>query len=479
MNHVLIVDDEEAVCWVLRKALGKLGHSVAVASSAEEAFRLAKKQPPHAIILDVRLPGLDGLSALAESARLSDDAPVIVVTAFGNLSTAVRAVEGGAFDYLAKPFDLDQALDTVARCSKRRALQQAPAEPGQPEAIDPPEEMVGGSPAMQAVFKRIALVASRDACVLITGESGTGKELVARAIHRYSARQDRPVPADPRRRPQPESRRKRAVRPCQRRVHRSDASPARLARPGRRRHRVPRRARRHSAGRAGEAAARPGAQRGDPVGSNQPSALNIRILAATHQDLERKIAEGTFRHDLFFRLNVFQIHLPPLRERREDIVPLAEHFLRDFEPRSLPLTDAAARFLANQPWAGNVRELRNALEHAVILARGGPLLAEHFPPQAEMNAGNDPQAQLAAAVLHWLRRRIGSAGADPPTDLYEELLREVERPMLEELMRNLQGNRLLAAQWLGLNRATVRKKLAEYGLTEVHCPPQKSPETLA
>src|SRR5712692_10788949 len=158
MNHILIVDDEEAVCWALKKALGKLGHQVAVAPSAEEAFRLVAKQVPDAIILDVRLPGLDGLSALGRLRQLTQDAPIIVVTAFGNLSTAVRAVEGGAFDYLAKPFDLNQALDAVARALQRRSLQgQLPADNGEPVAGS--DEIVGHSPALQVVFKRIALVA--------------------------------------------------------------------------------------------------------------------------------------------------------------------------------------------------------------------------------------------------------------------------------------------------------------------------------
>ena len=470
MSHVLIVDDEEAVCWALQKALGKLGHHVAVASSAEEAFQRVKKPVPDAIVLDVRLPKLDGLSALGQLREQTGDAPIIVVTAFGNLATAVRAVEGGAFDYLAKPFDLDQALDTVARALKRRALAQAregeaPAEP----ALVAPEEMVGASSAMQMVFKRIALVAPRDACVLITGESGTGKELVARAVHRYSARRDRPFLP----------------------VHIAALNP----------NLVESELFGHVKGAfTGAAQARPGvlalADGGTvfldeladiplpvqvkllrildhneftPVGSNQSSPLNIRILAATHQDLERKIAEGTFRHDLFFRLNVFQIHLPPLRERREDIVHLAEHFLRRLDVRLLPLLPATAEFLVKQPWFGNVRELRNALEHAGIVARGGPLLPEHFPATSGVRT-TDPRAQLGTAVLHWLEDRIKEAGTKPPVNLYEELLRCVEPPLLEELMRRLQGNRVIAAQWLGLNRATVRKKLAEYGLADIHRP---------
>jgi two-component system nitrogen regulation response regulator GlnG len=413
------------------------------------------------------------LSALGQLQELSKDAPIIVVTAFGNLSTAVRAVEGGAFDYLAKPFDLDQALDTVARALKRRILQQTPTEPPPAESVVPPEEIVGASPAMQTVFKRIALVAPREACVLITGESGTGKELVARAVHRYS------------------SRRERAFLP----VHVAALNP----------NLVESELFGHVKGAfTGAAQARPGLltladggtvfldeladiplpvqvkllrvlEHNDvtPVGSNQPNSLNIRILAATHQDLERKIGDGTFRHDLFFRLNVFQIHLPPLRERRDDIVPLTEHFLRRFDARLLPLPSATVQYLLQQPWFGNVRELRNALEHAVIVARGGPLLAEHFPASSGMHTAATPKEQLAAAVLHWLHERIGAAGSRAPANLYDEMLRSIEPPLLEDLMRRLQGNRVLAAQWLGLNRATVRKKLTEYGLADVHRLPHK------
>src|SRR5262249_41175858 len=190
VSHILLVDDEEAVCWALQRALTREGHQVAGAPSAEGAFVQARRQRPDAVVLDVRLPGLDGLSALAQLRQLTHEAPIIVVTAFGNLNTAVRAVEGGAFDYLAKPFDLDQALETVARALQRRPIAPSAEEPHKaPPATD---EMVGSGPPVQNVFKRIALVAPRDACVLITGESGTGKELVARAIHRFSTRKDRP-----------------------------------------------------------------------------------------------------------------------------------------------------------------------------------------------------------------------------------------------------------------------------------------------
>jgi two-component system, NtrC family, nitrogen regulation response regulator GlnG len=469
VSHILVVDDEEAVCWTLERALSSEGHHVDVAASAEEAFRLAAKQRPDAIILDVRLPGMDGLSALDRLRQLSGDAPVIVITAFGNLATAVRAVEGGAFDYLTKPFDLDHALIVVSRALQRRALQSAP--PAVAEAVPPPEEIVGTSPAMQIVFKRIALVAPRDACVLITGESGTGKELVARALHRYSTRRDRPFLP----------------------VHVAALNPGLVESElfG------------HVKGAfTGAAQARPGLlaladggtiffdeladiplsvqvkllrvlEHGEmfAVGSNQPQSLNVRVLAATHQDLEARVAAGEFRHDLFFRLNVFRVHLPPLRERRDDIIPIAEHFLRQLEPASPPLAPSTVQYVVSQPWLGNVRELRNALEHAVIVARGGPILPEHFPsPTTLTPASADPAHQLAAAVRQWLDDRLRAAAPNAPADLYEELLRQVEPPLLEEVMRRLQGNRWVAAQWLGLNRATVRKKLGLYGIADAGKP---------
>jgi len=204
-----------------------------------------------------------------------------------------------------------------------------------------------------------------------------------------------------------------------------------------------------------------------PVGSNQPQPLSVRVLAATHQDLERQVAEGKFRHDLFFRLNVFRIHLPPLRERGEDIVPLAEHFLGRLAPSAIPLLPQTVQYLAAQPWLGNVRELRNALEHAVIVARGGPLLPEHFPSAPGLAPTSaDLTGQLVDAVRRWVDERVRGTAPSAPADLYAELLRRIEPPLLEEVMRRLDGNRFVAAQWLGLNRATVRKKLGLYGLAD-------------
>jgi two-component system nitrogen regulation response regulator GlnG len=462
VKHVLIVDDEEAVCWALQRALSREGYSVAVTASAEQALALIQRRHPDVMILDVRLPGMDGLSALRQMREIAPEVPVIVATAFGSLPTAVQAVEDGAFDYLAKPFDLSQALEAVGRALQRRLLPE-PAVEGPSDALAAAEEIIGRSPAMQTVFKRIALVAPRDVCVLITGESGTGKEMVARAIHRYSSRRDRPFLP----------------------VHVAALNP----------NLVESELFGHTRGAfTGATQARPGllslAAGGTvfldeladiplpvqvkllrvleqnevlPVGATQPQPLDIRILTATHQDLPRCVAEGRFRHDLFFRLNVFPVALPPLRERPEDITPLAEHFLRRFEPRALPLVPETLRFLQGLPWFGNVRELRNALEHAAIIARGGPLLPQHFPTIIGDPALASPAEQLALMVRKWLADRA-RPGAEAPQDLYAELLRCVEPALLDEVMRRVQGNRWAAAGWLGLNRATVRKKLALYGL---------------
>ncbi|HZU35354.1 MAG TPA: sigma-54 dependent transcriptional regulator [Gemmataceae bacterium] len=471
MSQILIVDDEEAVCWTLRRALTRAGHQAQVAASAEEALRLAQHHHFDAVVLDVRLPGMDGLSALEHLRQRTGDAPVILITAFGDLSTAVRAVEGGAFDYLTKPFDLDQALDAIARALERRRGSQTPAPDG---SVPGPDEIVGRSPAMQAVFKRIALVAPHDACVLITGESGTGKELVARALHRHSLRRDRPFLP----------------------IHVAALSPSLVESElfG------------HVKGAfTGAGESRPGLlQLADggtvfldeladiplavqvkllrvlehqevlPVGGNVPQPLSIRILSATHQDLTRKVAEGTFRHDLFFRLNVFGIHLPALRERPEDIVPLAEHFLQRFAPGALPLLPETIASLTSQDWPGNVRELRNALEHAAIVARGGPLRPEHFPRPIASPTLVDTAEQVRQSVRNWLAQRLRQAAPQAPANLYAELLNCVEPVLLEEVMRRVHDNRWVAAQWLGLNRATVRKKLERFQLPSFRptLPPQ-------
>ncbi len=466
MAHVLIIDDEPSICWGLKKLAESLGHVARVASSAEAGLREAEKSPkPEAVFLDVRLPGIDGITAMPQLRERLPDAPIIVMTAHGELETAVDAIRNGAFEYLTKPFDLTLAEKVLDRALRRRPQEAVPpvAMPGLQDQI------VGHSPALQDVFKQIALVAGSEACVLVSGESGTGKELVARAIHRFSRRSAGPfVP-----------------------VHVAALSPM-LAESelfG------------HVRGAfTGADAPRTGlleqAQGGTvfldevadiplplqikllralehgeivPVGSDKPRTIDFRLVSATHQKLSEKVATGTFRHDLFFRLVTFQIELPPLRERGADLLELTEHFIGNLTAKNqLPrptLSKRAEAELARRPWHGNVRELRNTIEHAVIIARGGQIEPDQFPPPAPpagVPSDGTPAATLSQFIQQWTAARLREDAERE--DLYERFLSLVEPPLLNATLTHELGQCTSAARKLGLHRHTLRKKLDQYGI---------------
>ena len=466
MPSVLIIDDEESVAWALRKVCERQGFTAAVAATAEDGLARVRRSPPDAIFLDVRLPGMDGLTALGRIRDIAPETAVVVITAHGNLSTAVKAVEGGAFDYLAKPFDLDQALDAVRRAVDRNVGTVAAGAAESPLPVAEDGEIVGRSPAMQAVFKKIALVAPTDACVMITGESGTGKELVARAVHANSPRRGKPFLP----------------------VHVASLNP----------NLVESELFGHAKGAfTGADRTRPGLltladggtvfldELGDiplpvqakllrvlerqevlPVGGTESHTVNVRIVSATNADLAADVAGGKFRHDLLYRLNVYPIQLPPLRDRGDDILALSEHYLRRFPGGAslLPIPADTVTYLKGRRWAGNVRELRNGLEHAAIVARGGALRPEHFPPPLAVPGTGTPQDRLAIAVREWVRSRIAEAGKAEPSELYQHFLNEAEPVLIGEVLRELDGNRLAAGRWLGLARATVRKLIRKYTL---------------
>ncbi len=464
MPSILIVDDEEPIAWSLRRAFEREKYRVDVAATAENGLKAARLEPPDVVFLDVRLPGMDGLTALNELKKIAPSAAVIVITAHGNLATAVKAVEGGAFDYLAKPFDLAQAIEGA----KRALARNGGGEPVVPleaaaEFDRSPDAIVGRSAAIQNAFKRIALVAPTSACVLISGESGTGKELVARAIHANSPRRDKPFLP----------------------VHIAALNPnlveselfghARGAFTG------------AEKARTGLMALASGGtvfldeladiplpvqakllrvlerQEVIPVGAGEAQPVDVRVVSATHADLSAEVREGRFRHDLFFRLNVYPIHVPSLRERTEDIPLLAEHFLRKFgtADRAIGLPAETLEYLKARAWPGNVRELRNAIEHAAIQSRGSSLRPEHFPEPLATGGPKRLSERLKLLVADWVRER--TAIRDPePADLYQQLLDEVEPAILDEVLAQLDGNRLAAARWLGLARATVRKMIRKY-----------------
>jgi two-component system, NtrC family, nitrogen regulation response regulator GlnG len=465
MSHILIVDDEQSICWGLSKLVHGLGHTSAVAPSAEQGFQAVAAQTPDVIVLDVRLPGLDGLSAMRRFRELCGPVPVIIITAYGDLATAVEAVRNGAFEYLVKPFDLGVAQRAIERAMKAR--ERPSASVAEPVAAEQSPRMVGSSPAIQEVFKRIAVVAPTEACVHIRGESGSGKELVARAIHQYSRRADGPfVP-----------------------VNVASLSPS-LAESelfG------------HARGAfTGADQARKGLlEQADggtlffdevadiplsiqvkllrvleygeilPVGASRPVQSDFRVISATHRNLHDRVVHGQFREDLFFRLITFEVEIPPLRERLGDIAELANYFLDSLSAKNhcvRPLLAAETlAALEGGQWYGNVRELRNAVEHAVILARGGTILPEHLPPPTPPGAdvGQTREAMLATMIRDWARRELEQPSQ--VTDLYERLLKIIEPPLLQTVLQRNHGQFLAAAKELGLHRVTLKRKVSQYG----------------
>jgi two-component system nitrogen regulation response regulator GlnG len=467
MSRILIVDDEASICWAFRESLTDEGHEVHIASSAEQGLQIADAAPPDAVVLDIRLPGIDGLAAMKAFHDRLGAAPVVIMTAFGNLETAVQAVEGGAFDYLVKPFDLDHATAVVKRAIETRRVRDLVTEP---RARSGTETLIGTSPAMHELFKSIALVAPVDVPVLITGESGTGKELVARAIHRHSARRNGPY-----------------LPICLAALSPNLVEAEIFG---------------HTKGSfTGASQDRKGLleiasggtvlldEVGDipanlqvkllrviehreftPVGDARPRPTDIRVIAATNRPLPQLIATGQFREDLFFRLGVFQIHIPPLRDRREDIPALAEHFLHQSQTTShneVRLSDAALDELCSRPWPGNVRELRNTIEHAMILARGQTIHREHLPdsPTQLPVASTSIHDEIRNLLAEWARQQAanGSSQTNEAT-LHERLLDLVEPPVIQAVMHLCLENKAEAAQTLGIHRATLRDKLRKYGI---------------
>ncbi len=460
--NVLIVDDEESICWGLSRLLQSEGHEASVASSAEEALERIAESPPDLIVMDVRLPGMDGLAAMRQLRAQGDEVPIVVITAFGNLETAVGAMKAGAIDYLPKPFDLEQAATVIRRALCRTKRGNAATDTAsKPLANRSEEELLGQSSVMQEVFKRIALVAPTDVSVLVTGESGTGKELVARAIHRHSSRSSKPfIP-----------------------VNLASLSPllveselfghVRGAYTGADNSRV------------GLLELADGAtvffdEMGDvppsvqvkllrvleqhevtPVGDTRPRPCNFRMIAATNRDLVQCLQEGTFRRDLYFRLASYEISLPALRERPEDIPVLVERFLQTAKlPQgAAAFTKSALEEMQRRPWPGNVRELRNAVEHAAIMARGLAIGPEHLPASRDLDARppSDVTSQLRTAVRNWATVRLSAEGASG--SIYEQFLLNVEPALFDRVLESTLQNRAAAAEILGIHRATLRKKM--------------------
>ena len=477
-GRILLVDDDEAIRTVVSEALRREGHIVALAATVAQQRKQFESFAPDLLITDVILPDGNGLDLVPDWLAQYPGMPIIILSAQNTLSTAVRATEQGAFEYLPKPFDLDELCSAV-----RDGLNRHRAGAAVPAGVDEYDSLplIGRSSVMQDVYRTIARVVPNDLTVLILGESGTGKELVARAVHELGPRKARPfiavnMAAIPR-----------------------DLIEAELF--GHERGAFTGAANR-VAGRFEQAAG--GTlfldeigdmpmeaqtrllrvlQSGEftTVGGSRPIRSNVRIIAATHKNLVALIALGAFREDLYYRLNVIPIAVPPLRDRSDDIPVLARYFLdraaNDGLPRKRLASSGGAR-LAQHDWPGNVRELENMMYRLAVLARDdvisgdlvGQQLDQFSPALPDHSGGSQFAAEsLSLAVQQHLSQYFASFGANlPPSGLYHRLSEAIERPMLIATMAAVRGNQIRAAQLLGINRNTLRKKLTELGVDSAH-----------
>jgi two-component system nitrogen regulation response regulator GlnG len=465
MPTLLIVDDEPSILLAFRRAFGSV--TVLTAESAAEGMALAAEHHPDVIILDVQLPDLTGLEALRRLRDLDARSPVIFITGKATTETAIEAMKLGAYDYLLKPVELKQLRDIVGRAFAISRLMHVPAVVADVGAADDrADAIVGRCPAMQDVYKAIGRVAAQDVTVLITGETGTGKELVARAIYQHGRRADRPFlaincAAIPEQLLESElfGHEKGAFTGADRRrigkfeqVHGGtlfldevgDMSPltqSKLLRVLQE-------------------------QRFERLGGSETLRTDVRLLAATNRDLEPLVAQGRFRQDLYYRLSVYTIRLPPLRDRGEDLALLVQHYLRRYS-RELGkdvkgIAPEALELLGRQPWPGNVRELQNVLERALLEATG-PILLPEFIARAlgQRAVAPPPPGLLNAELVQYIEERI-QAGSE---DLYAETLRQMERALLTRVLQHTGGNQLHAARLLGITRGSLRTKLRDLGIT--------------
>jgi two-component system, NtrC family, nitrogen regulation response regulator GlnG len=465
--RVLVADDEASIRFVLRETLEAAGHEVVAVESGQAALEALAGGEFEVAFFDIRMPGPSGLELLDRVKAFGSPVAVVIITAQSTFENAVEAMKRGALDYLVKPFGTEEVLALVAKALRARAL-ESEVRALRREVLGrgaAPERLVGRSPALLEVFKTIGRVAQSDVSVLITGESGTGKELIARAIHAASRRAERPfvavnAAAIPR-----------ELLESELFGHERGAFTGAVeARSGR--------FREASGGtlfldEIGDMPLELQAkllrvlQSGEvtPVGGRRPEPVDVRIVAATHRDLDAALAAGAFREDLLYRLRVVPIHVPPLRERREDVPALIEHFVEryghELVGRTCAISPQTVEKLSAHDWPGNVRELENAIKRALVLASQDVLGPDDF---AFLEA-REPRAAAGERLEERIAGEAERALAAGEQELYWRILARVERALLEAVLARTGGNQIRAAALLGINRNTLRKKISDLGIT--------------
>ncbi|HKW39475.1 MAG TPA: nitrogen regulation protein NR(I) [Burkholderiales bacterium] len=465
MKPVWVIDDDRSIRWVFEKALAREGIPFKTFAQATEAMdALDTSGAPQVLVSDIRMPGTSGLDLLQNVKQRFPDLPVIIMTAYSDLESAVAAFQGGAFEYLPKPFDVDQAVELI-----RRALGEAAHEGDSVDSSAASPDILGKAHSMQEVFRAVGRLSQSSATVLITGESGTGKELVARALHRHSPRAEKPFVAI-----------NTAAMP-------KDLLESELFG--------------HERGAfTGAQALRRGRfeqaeggslfldEIGDMpaelqtrllrvlsdgtfyrVGGHQSIRANVRVIAATNQDLEARVREGLFREDLYHRLNVIRLRLPSLRERREDIPLLTRHFLaksaRELGVEVKRLSESAMSYLSARNLAGNVRQLENICHWLTVMSPTQLIEIGDFPPELRED-GEAASGDWLAALAREADRRLASG----EKDIMENLSKSFEKTLIAKALAHTGGRRIEAAGLLGIGRNTITRKIGELGIADASLP---------
>jgi len=463
-GNILLIEDDPGIAMTLRRVLCDEGNEVVVDTRGDNGLKKAQNGSFEVVITDMKLPGLNGLDLVRQLHESHPRLPIILITAHGTTETAIEATKAGAYDYLVKPFDIPEMLQLVEKAVTSRRLMTEPVDLGASGAAR--DALVGNSRAMQSIYKEIGRIASKPVNVLIRGDTGTGKELIARAIYQHSDRARAPFVAI------------NCAAIPETLLESELFGHERGAFTGAEMRRI---------GRFEQAEGgtlfldeigdmTPGTQVKllrvlqdkcvQRLGGKETIKVDVRVLAATHRDLEQSIATKQFREDLYYRLSVVVISLPPLRERKEDIPDLVQYFLRKYAvelgAENTSIQQEAVNLLQSETWPGNVRELENVVRKVLLLAQGYTIHVEHV--KAALSRANAPLIPGSRTLREHVDELLSAAERGELNDAHSQLLQAAEREIFSRAIERARGNQAKAARWVGVSRLTMREKLIQFGL---------------